>query len=160
MESVSLSGKIQTVLGTINPDQLGTTLTHEHLLCDFSVVVNHPGNAIGKDFLNKPVTIETLGRINYWFWPNLDDRIMADVDTAIEEALIYKEYGGMSIVEATCIGVARDPIGLARISRSTGLNIIMGCSYYLATTHPSNMDSISEDQIFEEIRRIINALET
>ena len=32
----SLSGKIQTVLGPIEPSELGITLMHEHLLIDLS----------------------------------------------------------------------------------------------------------------------------
>ena len=34
MNRNDLSGKVQTVLGPIEPEDLGITLTHEHLLID------------------------------------------------------------------------------------------------------------------------------
>ncbi|MAT08623.1 MAG: aryldialkylphosphatase, partial [Chloroflexi bacterium] len=36
MASTERTGKIQTVLGLIEPDELGITLTHEHALIDLS----------------------------------------------------------------------------------------------------------------------------
>jgi phosphotriesterase-related protein len=75
------------------------------------------------------------------------------VDTAIAEATLYKQHGGSSLVDATSIGIARDPAALARISRETGLNIIMGSSYYVAPSHPADMDSRTEDAITDQIVR-------
>ena len=151
MANGAQAGKVQTVLGLISPGELGITLTHEHILCDFSVVTHAPDTASGKAFYQMPVTLETLGRIVHYAEPNADDRRMMDIPTAIDEAMLYKQYGGQSVVDATCVGISRDPIGLARIARATGLNVIMGASYYLATTHPSDMDSRTEDQIYNEI---------
>ena len=45
--SKSLNGKVQTVLGLINPDQLGVTSMHEHLIIDFTVVFQKPEDLIG-----------------------------------------------------------------------------------------------------------------
>ena len=151
MSNGAQAGKVQTVRGLISPDELGVTLTHEHILCDFSVVTHEPATASGKAFYQMPVTLETLGRITHYAAPNADDRRMMDIPTAIDEMLLFKQYGGRSMVEATSIGIARDPVGLARIARATDLNVIMGASYYLATTHPPDMDDLSEDRIFEEI---------
>src|ERR1051325_2896374 len=36
------AGHVQTVLGTIAPDQMGVTLPHEHLLIDFKVMFAEP----------------------------------------------------------------------------------------------------------------------
>ena len=76
---------------------------------------------------------------------------MFDVQAAIEEVNLFKQHGGTSLVECTPIDLARDPVGLARISRATGVNVIMGTSYYVSHTHPDDMDSRSEDEIVEEI---------
>ncbi|GAI95881.1 unnamed protein product, partial [marine sediment metagenome] len=35
--SQEIAGKVQTVLGVIDAEDLGVTLPHEHLLADFSV---------------------------------------------------------------------------------------------------------------------------
>ncbi len=129
------------------------TLTHEHLLIDVSVLYSSQERASAKGFFHQPVSVETIGRIRHWGETNLDNSQLLDVPTAIEEAMLYKQYGGVSLVDATSIGIKRDPIGLARISRATGLNIIMGASYYVAPAHPPSMDSLSEDDIVEQIVR-------
>jgi phosphotriesterase-related protein len=54
-------------------------------------------------------------------------------------------------VELSQIGLARDPVGLARIARATGLNIIMGSGYYTGNSHPRDMDSKTEEDIAREI---------
>ena len=45
MGSVSLAGKVQTVLGPIVPEDLGVTMTHEHLLSSFDGVSEVPEEA-------------------------------------------------------------------------------------------------------------------
>ena len=40
MTSNNLTGKVQTVLGLVDPGQLGRTLTHEHILFDGSWVID------------------------------------------------------------------------------------------------------------------------
>ena len=82
---------------------------------------------------------------------NFEDFQLPDINTAIDEVMIYKQFGGGTLVDAGSIGVGRDPIGLARISRQTGVNIVMGASYYVAITHPKDMDDMTEDSITEKI---------
>lgn len=128
-------GKVQTVLGPIDPEELGVTLTHEHMLVDAT-----PFSLLPR---------EASARGAHYRDPYA--RAMFDVPAAIEEVNLYKQYGGTSLVECTPIDLARDPVGLARISRATGVNVIMGTSYYVSHTHPDDMDSRSEDEIAEEI---------
>ena len=149
----NLAGKVQTVLGLIETAQLGVTLTHEHLLIDLSVAYDPPDNASAKGFYHMPVSQEMLGRIRYYGAKNADNARLFDVPTAIKEVMLYKQHGGDSLVDATSIGIARDPMGLFRISQATGVNIIMGASYYVAAAHPSDMDHRSEDDIVEQIVR-------
>ncbi len=112
-------GMVQTVLGPISPQHLGVTLTHEHLLVDLSVIHTMPESASAKDLYYKPVSMETLGRIRSYGEANLDNTRLLEVQTAIEEAGLYKQHGGGTLVDATSIGIARDPFGLTRISRAT-----------------------------------------
>ena len=49
MEIFLVFGTIQTVLGPINPVDLGTTITHEHLLFDQSPFLNNPKNPSEKN---------------------------------------------------------------------------------------------------------------
>ncbi len=148
---MSLTGKIQTVLGPIEPYRLGITLTHEHLLIDLSVIHAAPDQASARAFFEKPVSTETVGRIRHYGAPNRDNAQLLDVATAIDEVNLYKQYGGASLVDATSIGIARDPMGLARISRATGVNVIMGSSHYVAPAHPADMGTRTEGEIAARI---------
>ena len=151
METITQVGRVQTVLGTIMPDELGVTLTHEHLLIDLSPSVEPPAEASARALHFAPVSQETLGQIRYYQATNADNTKLLDIDTAIDEAEMYKRNGGDSLVDATSIGIARDPSALASISRQTGLNIIMGSSYYVGPLHPPGMDGLSEEDIVGQI---------
>jgi phosphotriesterase-related protein len=99
--------------------------------------------------------MELLGSFNYAGQTNLDNSRLLDVETAIGETLLYKRAGGDTIVEATSTGIGRDPEGLRQIARATGLNIVMGASYYVGASHPADMDARSEDDVVGEIVRDI-----
>ncbi|MBM3948081.1 MAG: hypothetical protein FJ312_02345 [SAR202 cluster bacterium] len=151
----ALSGKIQTVLGPIEPDQLGITMTHEHLLLDLTCYMMMPDEASERYYWDKPLTMDMLGNIGKrWMW-NKDINLLLDERIAIEEVLKYRYAGGCSVVDTTSIGIARDPLALARISRATGLNVVLGASHYVPVSYPSDMDKRTEDQITEYIVRDI-----
>jgi len=148
-----MSGKVQTVLGAIEPSQLGITMTHEHLFIDLTCYMKMPDEASERYYWDKPLTIDMLGSIGKrWMW-NTDINLLLDERIAIEEVLKYKYAGGQAVVDTTSIGIARDPLGLARISRATGLNVIMGASHYVPVSYPADMDRRTEDQITDYIVR-------
>ncbi len=150
MKSTERSGKVQTVLGSISGDELGFTLPHEHILCDFSFRASSSGDE--KGLLHQPVQLENLGWIRCHRFSNIDNLKLEDEEIAISELERFKEAGGRSIVELTPNHVGRNPSGLARIARSTNINIIMGTSYYVAQSHrpEMNMDSKTEEDIAQE----------
>ena len=147
------AGNVQTVLGTVSPEALGPTLTHEHLLCDVSVLRHPPTEASALDMFHQPVSLENLGYVTHHAAINLDNARLLDIDTAIAEATLYARHGGGCLVDATSGGLSRDPVGLAQIARATGLNIVMGSSYYVDAAHPADVPGKSEDEIAEEIVR-------
>ena len=149
----SQTGKVQTVLGPIEPEQLGVTHTHEHLLIDLACYHLTPSEASLRAHVNAPLRMDVLGEISRIWRYHQHNRRLWDLGEAIEEALLYKYEGGSALVDATSVGIARDPLGLARISRATGLHIIMGASYYVPFSHPPDMDRKTEEEIVEEITR-------
>ena len=155
MAEESVVGRIQTVLGPIDPQGLGITMTHEHLLIDLSWFYTPTEGASAKEFYEKPVSLETLSQICHYAMRNADDGRLLDIPTAMEEISLYFQHGGNSVIDATSIGIARDPIGLARISRATGVNVIMGSSYYVAASHPPDMARRDEEEIAGQIVRDI-----
>lgn len=153
MSTTNKIGNVQTVLGTVSPEELGPTLTHEHLLCDVSVLRHPPSEASALHLFHRPVSMEILGYLNHGGVTNLDNAKLLDIDTAIDEAYLYALNGGGCLVDATSIGLSRDPTGLAQIARATGLNIVMGSSYYVDEAHPEYVSTKSEDEIMDGIVR-------
>ena len=70
---------------------------------------------------------------------------------ARDELLLYRAAGGRTVVDPTNRGLSRDPLALARVSRATGLNIVMGSGYYVAASHPPDMDAKTVDGVAREI---------
>ena len=66
--SPTRKGEVQTVLGTIDPSQVGATTTHEHLIINFSMMLRPPPGNIGREMCHEPVTMEKLDRIIPWIW--------------------------------------------------------------------------------------------
>ena len=153
MVSPNLSGKVQTVLGPIDPDELGVTMTHEHLLIDIRCVYEEPVEASKKPLAHAPISLENLGWIRYNWTSHEDNLTLFDEETTVSEVNRYSRAGGMSLVDATNIGLGRDPEGLARVSRATGVNIVMGAGYYIDSTHPPDMDHRTVEQLADAITR-------
>src|SRR5215475_7023138 len=147
----SLSGKAQTVLGPVAGAAMGITLPHEHLLIDFEVMFKEPDTAADKGRALAPVTMANLGWVRQNFASNLDNLRLLDEDVARDEALLFKEAGGQTMVDPTNGGLSRDPSALAHIARATGLNIVMGAGYYVQAAHPPALSAKSVDDIAREI---------
>jgi len=155
MAERELVGKAQTVLGVIEGDQLGITLTHEHLLIDGRCIFTEPSGASERALAYAKVDWNNLSWLRYHPYENLDNMHLLDEQEAIDEALLYQQAGGRTIVDVTTIGIGRDPRALARISRATGLNIIMGAGYYTAPCQSPELSLKTEDEITAEIVRDI-----
>ena len=151
MSDSDMRGLAHTVLGPVSPESLGRTMTHEHLLIDFTCMFAPPSGAGERSRAYGPVTMENLGWITYDWRRHWDNLLLSDVETAIKEAELFRQLGGGTIVDATTIGIGRDPISIARIARATGLNVIMGAGYYVDAVHPDEMDHLSEADIARQI---------
>jgi phosphotriesterase-related protein len=146
-----LSGLAQTVLGPVDPSTLGMTTTHEHIFIDFVCMYTPPTEASVKHLGEEKVSLENLGWVRYDPFRNRDNLELLDEETAIYEIGLFGRVGGGTIVDATTIGIGRDPLGLARVARATGVNIVMGAGYYVDIVHPAGMDDLSEDDITQQI---------
>lgn len=147
----SKAGKVQTVLGLIEADQLGVTLAHDHVLIDGTFMYVEPEEISQKGMAHQKITLENRGWVGYNWTSNLDNVELKDEELAVTELKRFVAAGGHSIVDPTNIGLGRDPKALARIARLTGMHVIMGAGYYIGSTHPDNMDSLSEEAITAEI---------
>ena len=146
-----MTGMAQTVLGQIPINQLGITLMHEHLLLDLECYFDEPDTASEKKFIDAPLEFNLLGKYGARWSYNREGLHLHDIELAFNEAKEFKFAGGSTIVDTTNIGIGRDPSGLAKIARSTGLNIIMGSGYYVPMSHPPDINEKTADQITDEI---------
>ena len=156
----NMVGRVLTVNGPIDPDDLGTTMMHEHIFInnvilgdEFDNPSRHPPSAATKlDFYNRPLTIDILGAVLMGY-RNKDNLILGDEQTAIEELRDYRMQGGNGVVDVTSIGLGRDPQGLRRVANAIQIHIIMGSSWYTKDYHPKEMDERSVESLTQEIVR-------
>jgi predicted metal-dependent phosphotriesterase family hydrolase len=108
---------VMTVQGPVAPEELGYTLSHEHLLCDL------------------------------WKITRSYDGILDDADLAIKELLDYRDVGGRSLIDVTSGGLGRDPAALRRISERAGVHIIMGAGWYREDVYPTFVHELDTDTL-------------
>jgi len=148
-----LLGKIQTVLGPIEPQRLGRTLMHEHVLCDIRAPQSRADNDLGPE-----ITLENVWQLNYGRGIKRAGRkYMLDLeDIATREVRMMKHEGGDAIVELTCGGLSPNPMGLKRIAEGTGVPVIMGCGHYVNEYQdPKNHARTVEDFAQEMVGQIL-----
>ncbi len=165
-----LVGKVLTVRGAVSPDNLGITLMHEHLFVDLRK--NHLPHLklVEIEGRSEPIySTEDFPATELALWeakvglgnlhlaielqPIADNFVLADEEQAVMEVTEFKDRGGGTIVDVTSIGLKRDPLGLQRVSESTGLHVIMGTGFYQKVFHPEDMDSRSVEELTDEIVR-------
>jgi len=120
-------GHVQTVLGPIEPGQLGVTLPHEHT----QIALWH-----------------IPGRWDYW-------QLTRDRELILEELAAFRSAGGSGLVDLTMPGVGRDPAWLADVAKASGLHVVMGCGWYRGAYYPAEarIDRRSVDDLADELVR-------
>ncbi len=144
-------GLIQTVLGPVPPAELGPATTHEHLHVDLSLFFRPAQYSPSRELEDAPLELGNLGWIRRNYYSNHSNLQLLDLDTAIREVRMYRDVGGGAIVDATPPGIGRDPAVLARVSRDSGVHIIMGAGLYLDAAHPEGMDERKVEDLALEI---------
>lgn len=162
---------VRTVLGDLSPRSLGHTQPHEHLLCDLSTLISHErpdaealgalssGRDValerGRQHASRPSAADPIRLDNYdWIKRNVlnrDNLQMLSEQDAIDEMHEYRTAGGCVLVESTPVGMGRNPEGYARISKATGVHVVMGSGYYVRECHPPELDEASCEEIRDEI---------
>ncbi len=110
-----------------------------------------PSEASQKFLAHQKLSMENLGWIRYNWTSNLDNLLLVEEKTALNEAMYYKMEGGSTLVDATTIGIGRDPLALSRLSRATDLNIVMGAGWYIDQVHPTDMNSRTDTDLANQI---------
>ena len=96
----NVRGSVQTVIGVVDPEDLGITYPHEHLINLQTEETRDP------------------------------DFVLDSVEKAIEEVGHFKKAGGQTIVEMTPINSGRSLKKLEEVAKRTGTNIIAATGFF------------------------------
>lgn len=149
---------VQTVLGPIDPDDLGITMAHEHLWMDSRPLLGvHGYRATDSGAWDSAAAAEA--RWNPGVLP--DNYRLTDVNATIEELAPFVRAGGRSIVELTPPSLGRDPERVREISERAGVHVVLGTGQYLEPVHEAWVATADEatiaGRLLHEIRDGIGA---
>lgn len=141
---------ITTVTGEINKAELGITLPHEHLLIDLRNLVSKPEKKDNPLFYQK-LNIKNRYAVYSDPYAVLDNAVISDFSVALYEVQSFIKSKGKSIVDVTLKDIGRNPALLKKLSVKSGVNIIMGCGYYVGSSFDETISNKTEKNITEEI---------
>ncbi len=140
-----ISGKVMTVQGPIDPALLGVTLMHEHIFIDFKAPPPMKPAPTGITVLKEPVPAGGGGGRGGGGGGGGGG--LTNYNESLSEVMKYKAAGGGTIVDVSNFGLTRDPDALLRVSKESGLNVVMGAGWYMRTLHPADMDERTVDEL-------------
>lgn len=145
------AGSIVTVTGRIDPDDLGVTLTHEHLFIDtVDALYTEPDGAVDRRKAREPVSLETLPYVRRNTMQHRDNMRLESIDEAVSEVRKYVHAGGEAIVDVTPKNAGEDPERVRGVARETGVTVVHGTAHYVRPVHPDRIDRMDADAIADE----------
>lgn len=155
IRAVMASGKVETVCGSVDPQALSATMTHEHLFhkATSSLFAPRPPDPRYAALRDSDMTVHNLWWIvhhPYSHVSNLTFDDSATKDVMIEELKFFKKNGGGSIVECTTFG--KDLQFFKSLSVESGVNIVAGTGYYVNMSQPAAVHAKTVEQIYNEMK--------
>lgn len=143
--------QVTTVRGSVSADDLGMTLTHEHLVSDWSRRSEEPDDDSERRMYNARVDAS----ISWLLTDNprccLDNARQDDPVAMVEELGHFIDAGGRTVVDCTNGDMGRDPLLLQEISERSGLNIVMGSGWYVHAFHDESKELASVEELCDEL---------
>lgn len=143
---------VRTVCGEIDPDDLGLTDAHEHLMADMSLLVEAQyiyKEMMGEDMLEpRPENLAFLRTGTGLF----SDGCSAHDDLEwlkAELGFFRDKVGGGCVVDASSIGMRADARLLREASRETGVNIVCATGLYYEAGRSEEQRVLGEAQVYE-----------
>jgi len=147
--------QVMTVTGPVDLDQLGVTLTHEHIIMAFDWPGLWPEVSHRPDLVYQKVSLENLGELRRNYCAVYDNALLKDVDEMAREAAMFKNSGGSSIMEMSTYGLFGEPEKLREVSVLSGVKIIAGAGFYLDMTFSEEQRTMSVGRMYDVIMRDI-----
>ena len=145
-----MADRIQTVLGPIDPHDLGTTLAHEHLLFDLRCLWEQPPPE-REHLIDAAPTPEYRAELERDLYHSKTTLHHEDPGLAADEVAAFREAGGSAIVDMTTIGLGPKPAALRDIADASGLKVIAGAGYYREKCLPADVLDKSVEQLADEL---------
>ena len=141
--------RVQTVLGDVDPADLGGTMSHVHLTIDILCWHMPYGDPRLAKEAEGDFRLDNVGRIrrNGLAWKR--NLVQDDVELTIREVAEYAKAGGRALVNVDLPGMGRDVAKLQRIARETGLHVIASTGWYIAACHPPEIAGKGVDELAE-----------
>jgi phosphotriesterase-related protein len=116
-------GKIRTVLGDIESNELGFTYSHEHL------------------WTNPPVSQKDR------------DLELTNFEASVSELWRFKHAGGNALVDATTLDYGRDARQLVRMSQETSVHVVATSGFNKHIYFPKWVQSLTIEEITQKLVR-------
>jgi len=146
---------VMTVTGRVDRKDLGLITPHEHIFIDMSVFYQEPAEISAKVRARGPVTMDKLGVLKRNPFAVLDNVQMMDFQTQLQEIGFFQSAGGRTIVDATTVGIGRDPELLRQAAAHTGLHIVAGAGFYVEPAQDPGALALSQEEMEAQIVREI-----
>ena len=150
--------KIMTVLGPIDPGELGFTSMHDHTLFDarfmrtrFEAFLPKNGPVKPED----PLTLKNLGILKHGFILSNDLLDMKDEALIADELSDFKSIGGSAVVDMSPLGLRIDPLALRRVSRESKIHIVAPTGFYTKDSWPKGVAGMGIDKMVAFMRNEI-----
>ncbi|XP_017144442.1 phosphotriesterase-related protein [Drosophila miranda] len=140
---------VETVLGSITPNLLGRTLTHEHVALDFEHFYRPPPADFESE-LKAKISMSTLGYVRLYPYSSKENVRFYDeeaLEAAKKDVLLYKKHGGGSIVENSSYGLKRNLEFIVELAESTGVHFIAGTGHYIHAVQDASHASLTVEQM-------------
>ena len=142
---------VRTVLGDISPEELGVTLSHEHLVVDTTDLFWTPPGAEDPAELHahveRPVRKEDYDLLVERPFISRDNLDMTDLSVAIRELQLYRDAGGQSFVDVSGGISGWHPDSLVTASKAAGVHIVASTGWYISPSHPAELADASVDEM-------------
>ncbi|CAN5776295.1 phosphotriesterase-related protein [soil metagenome] len=144
-----MEGTVLTVLGPIEPTEVGPTLLHEHLLNVIDKMVPVPTDPELRRLYEQPVTLENLAEIR-WSRAGMLSRDNIDqgpLELRVDELKDLRAAGGRTLCEVSVVGLRGDARELPEISRRSGVHIVAGTAFFVEALTPAEYLTWSVEQL-------------
>jgi len=142
---------VMTVNGPVAKEDLGITLPHEHFFIDIRWVCEPSAETTKAALLEEPVSMRHLGTLRHDPMTMKDNVFLSDPDLMAAEVLELKEAGGRTVVDQSSFGTGRSPIAIRNLSKQTGINVVMGCGFYLYGSLPASIIEEAEKKLVQTV---------